>query len=203
MSLAQKVGQMTQPEIKSITPDQVRQYYIGSVLNGGGSWPERTSTPVSPTGSAWRMRYYDASMATDMPVPIPVIWGTDAVHGHSNVFGATLFPHNIGLGAARDPELVRRDRRGDRARRARHRHRLGLRADAGRGRERPLGPHLRELLGRPRAGAPLRRGAYAGPAGTHSGTTRSVVATAKHFLGDGGTANGKDQGDTTGERGAT
>src|SRR3954465_2332627 len=53
-------------------------------------------------------RFYDASMSTDMPVQIPVIWGTDAVHGHNNVYGATLFPHNIGLGAAHDPQLLER-----------------------------------------------------------------------------------------------
>ena len=106
MTLAQKVGQMTQAEIKAITPDDVRTYYLGSVLNGGGSWPDNDKH--APAG-AWlklAQSYHEASMATDMAVKIPVVWGTDAVHGHNNVFGATMFPHNIGLGAARDPQLV-------------------------------------------------------------------------------------------------
>src|SRR5690348_490180 len=105
MSLAQKIGQMTQAEIKSITPDQVRQFYIGSVLNGGGSWPQGNKHASVADWLALADRYYDASMAVDSPVKVPVIWGTDAVHGDSNVFGATLFPHNIGLGAAHDPDL--------------------------------------------------------------------------------------------------
>jgi beta-glucosidase len=106
MTLAQKVGQMTQAEIKSVTPDEVRQYYLGSVLNGGGSKPGNNKF----AGPAYWLKladsFYDASMATDMTVKVPVIWGTDAVHGHNNVYGATIFPHNIGLGAAHDPALV-------------------------------------------------------------------------------------------------
>ena len=107
MTLAQKVGQMTQAEIKSITPDEVRRYYIGSVLNGGGSWPERNKHAGIGDWLRLADAYYDASMHTDMAVKVPIIWGTDAVHGDSNVFGATLFPHNIGLGAAHDPALIR------------------------------------------------------------------------------------------------
>jgi beta-glucosidase len=108
MTLAQKVGQMTQAEIKAITPDDVRTYYLGSVLNGGGSWPDNNKHASAGDWLKLAQAYHDASMATDMAVKIPVIWGTDAVHGHNNVYGATMFPHNIGLGAARDPELVER-----------------------------------------------------------------------------------------------
>ena len=108
MSLREKVGQMTQAEIQSITPDEARRYYIGSVLNGGGSWPgAKRHAPVSD----WLRladAFWEASMQTDAKVRIPILWGTDAVHGHNNVYGATLFPHNIGLGAAHDPCLVQR-----------------------------------------------------------------------------------------------
>ena len=107
MTLAQKIGQMTQPEIRSVTPDEVRRYYIGSVLNGGGSWPAGRRDASAGDWLALSMAYHQASMSTDMKVPVPIIWGTDAVHGHNNVRGATLFPHNIGLGAANDPALVR------------------------------------------------------------------------------------------------
>jgi beta-glucosidase len=106
MTLEQKVGQMTQPNIWSVTPDDVRRYYLGSVLNGGGAWPGNRKHSRVADWLALSQRYYDASMSTDMPVKIPVIWGTDAVHGHNNVYGATIFPHNIGLGAAHDPELL-------------------------------------------------------------------------------------------------
>jgi beta-glucosidase len=106
MTLAQKVGQMTQPEINSATPDDVRRYYLGSVLNGGGSWPNGDKHASAADWVALAERYHAASMATDLAIKVPVVWGIDAIHGNSNVYGATLFPHNIGLGAAHDPKLV-------------------------------------------------------------------------------------------------
>lgn len=106
MTLAQKIGQMTQAELKAVMPDDVRMYYLGSVLNGGGSWPHNDKHASAADWLKLADAFYDASMATDMAVKVPMIWGTDAVHGHNNVYGATMFPHNIGLGAARDPELV-------------------------------------------------------------------------------------------------
>jgi len=108
MTLEQKVGQMTQPNIWSVTPDDVRRYYLGSILNGGGAWPGNRKHSRVADWLALSKAYYDASMSTDMKVKIPVIWGTDAVHGHNNVYGATIFPHNIGLGAAHDPSLLTR-----------------------------------------------------------------------------------------------
>jgi len=108
MTLEQKVGQMTQADIRSITPDDVRKYYIGSVLNGGGAWPGMNMH--SSVGDWLKLsdEFYRASMSTDMKVKVPVIWGIDAVHGNNNIYGATLFPHNIGLGAAHDPALMTR-----------------------------------------------------------------------------------------------
>src|SRR3546814_14571317 len=75
---------MTQAEIKSVTPEQVREYYIGSVLNGGGSWPGQDKHATPGDWVALADRLYEASMSTDMQVPVPVIWGTDAVHGHGD-----------------------------------------------------------------------------------------------------------------------
>ena len=106
MTLAQKIGQMTQAELKSVTPDDVRQYYLGAVLNGGGSTPGMDKYAGPAAWVKLADSFYDASMATDMALKVPVIWGTDAVHGHNNAHGATAFPHNIGLGAAHDPALV-------------------------------------------------------------------------------------------------
>ena len=102
LTLEEKVGQMTQPEIASITPDEVRQYHIGSVLNGGGSWPGANKRATQASWLALAESYWEASRQGNS-AGVPAIWGIDAVHGNSNVFGATLFPHNIGLGAAHDP----------------------------------------------------------------------------------------------------
>lgn len=193
MTLPQKIGQMTQAEIKSITPDQVREFYIGSVLNGGGSWPGKNKHAGVGDWLGLADAYYEASMATGMPVPIPVIWGTDAVHGHSNVFGATIFPHNIGLGATRDPDLVAA---------------IGTstaRAVRATGIDWVFAPAV-PVVQNARWGrtyesfsedAALVRGYAAAETRGLQGRLSDdagVVATAKHFLGDGGTENGKDQG---------
>lgn len=103
MTLAEKIGQMTQAEKNSIPPEDVTSYFIGSVLSGGGGNPE----PNTPETWASMVRaYHEAALKTRLQ--IPVIYGSDAVHGHSNMHGAVIFPHNIGMGATRDPELVRR-----------------------------------------------------------------------------------------------
>lgn len=192
MSLAQKIGQMTQAEIKSITPDQVRQYYIGSVLNGGGSWPGGNKQARVGDWLALAESYRDASLHTDAAIPIPIIWGTDAVHGHGNVFGATLFPHNIGLGAAHDPGLIEAIGASTaRAVRATGidwvfaptlavamNHRWGRSYES-------FGQDAELVRRYAHAYVRSMQGAFA------DGNT---IATAKHFIGDGATENGTDQG---------
>ena len=109
MSLAEKIGQMTQPEIQNVNPGEVKSFHLGSVLNGGGSWPGKNKNASVNDWLSLADGYWDESMdASDGNAAIPLIWGTDAVHGHNNVIGATLFPHNIGLGAANDPDLIKR-----------------------------------------------------------------------------------------------
>ncbi|GAB2538913.1 glycoside hydrolase family 3 protein [Rhodanobacter koreensis] len=192
MSLAQKIGQMTQAEIKSITPAQVTRYYIGSVLNGGGSWPGANKHAGIQDWLALADRYYDASMATDAAIKVPIIWGTDAVHGDNNVLGATLFPHNIGLGAAHDPALIE-DIGAATARAVRatgvewaFAPTLAVAQNARWGRTYESfsseGPLVREYA---RAYVTGLQGDF----GDHD-----VMATAKHFIGDGATWNGTDQG---------
>ncbi len=103
MTLAEKIGQMTQVEKNSIRPADVTTYAIGSVLSGGGG------SPATNSPAAWAEMvnsYKEAALQT--PLGIPLIYGVDAVHGHNNVKGAVIFPHNIGLGAAHDPDLVQR-----------------------------------------------------------------------------------------------
>lgn len=109
MSLEDKVGQLIQVDIASITPKDLETYKFGSVLNGGNSAPNNDEYAPPAAWMALFDAFYEASMKrTDGRPQIPVIWGTDAVHGHNNIVGATLFPHNIGLGAARDPDLIER-----------------------------------------------------------------------------------------------
>ncbi|MBT6182203.1 MAG: glycoside hydrolase family 3 protein, partial [Halieaceae bacterium] len=107
MTLEQKVAQMIQGEIRDVTPQDVFEYGLGSVLNGGGAFPQENKYASVQDWVELADAYYSASVDTrGGGSGIPIIWGTDAVHGHNNVMGATLFPHNIGLGATRDPELV-------------------------------------------------------------------------------------------------
>lgn len=102
MTLEEKVGQMVQAEQMSITPDEVTEYAVGSVLSGGGSCPSTGNNAIN-----WQDRVNELkSAALNTRLGIPLIYGVDAVHGNNNVFGATVFPHNIGLGAANDPELM-------------------------------------------------------------------------------------------------
>jgi beta-glucosidase len=103
MTLEEKIGQMTQAERGAVTSDPtvIAQWMLGSLLSGGGS------TPASNTPAAWVQMVNDfQTQAMSTRLQIPLIYGIDAVHGHGNVYGATIFPHNIGLGATRDARLV-------------------------------------------------------------------------------------------------
>ncbi|BBN81689.1 glucan 1,4-beta-glucosidase [Pseudoalteromonas sp. A25] len=107
MTLEQKIAQMIQPEIRDVTVEDMRRYGFGSYLNGGGAFPnnDKHATPADWIALAEQM--YQASIDDSLDgISIPTMWGTDAVHGHNNVIGATLFPHNIGLGAANNPALI-------------------------------------------------------------------------------------------------
>src|SRR4029079_10643491 len=105
MTLAAKIGQRTPPQRTSSKPDgsEITSDVLGSVLSGGGSVP----TPNTPTAWADMVgSFQKAALATRLHIPI--LYGIDTVHGDGNMYGATVFPHNIGLGATRDPDLVRR-----------------------------------------------------------------------------------------------
>jgi beta-glucosidase len=195
MTLEQKVGQMTQADIRSVTPDDVRRYYIGSILNGGGAWPGMKMHSSVDDWLKLSDAFYRASMSTDTKVKVPVIWGTDAVHGHNNVYGATLFPQNIGLGAAHDPALMTKIGQATASQ---------VRAT---GITWAFAPTL-AVVQNPRWGrtyesyssdpAEVRAYAEAMVNGLQGrlGSPTSVLATAKHWLGDGGTFHGVDQGET-------
>jgi len=190
MTLDEKVGQMTQAERNGATPTDVKNYFLGSILSGGGSHPASNT----PTGWADMHDSYQAE-ALSTRLGIPILYGIDAVHGHSNVIGATIFPHNIGLGATRDPNLMEEIGRIT----AKEVRITGLewtfapcvtvprderwgRTYEGFGED----PNLQLLLS-----ARFVQGLQ--------GTTMSgerIVACAKHFAGDGGTSSGVDQGNT-------
>lgn len=200
MSIEDKVGQIIQADIAHITPDDLRAYKLGSVLNGGNSAPNKDEFAPPAEWLKLADAFYDASMARDDGRPrIPVLWGTDAVHGNNNIVGATLFPHNIGLGAARNPALMREIGR------------VTAEETAAAGLDWSFAPTLAvvqdDRWGRTYESYsedPAIVASYArevveglqGQVGTRGfmGRTR-VIATAKHFVGDGGTADGKDQGD--------
>lgn len=193
MSVAQKVGQLVQTERMAITPAEVHDFHIGSVLSGGGSVPgqNRLSDWVEMNDAYWA-----ASMHADAShLAIPLLYGVDAVHGNNNVEGATLFPHNIGLGAARDPDLVERIARV-----------TALEVLAA-GVEWTFAPTLavaRDLhWGRTYESYSSSPAIVADYAGRFVNGLQGdlgddgVIACAKHWVGDGGTANGIDQGETT------
>ena len=198
MTTAEKVGQMVQAEIGNVTPNQAREWNLGSVLNGGGSWPNGQYSMVADW-VALADSYYEASTDTsDGGAGIPLIWGTDAVHGHNNVIGATIFPHNIGLGATNNPQLMREI--GE----------ITALEVAATGIDWVFAPTLavvrNDTWGRTYEGYsedPEIVRAYAGEIikglqgeGDNLFGPANVIATAKHFVGDGGTENGIDQGNT-------
>ncbi|WED23890.1 exo 1,3/1,4-beta-D-glucan glucohydrolase [Vibrio sp. JC009] len=109
MTVEEKVGQMIQPDLRGISVQEMMDCKVGSILNGGGAWPNENKRAGAKDWVEKADEFWLATeeMFKDRPFRIPFMWATDAVHGHNNVFSATVFPHNIGLGCARDPELIR------------------------------------------------------------------------------------------------
>ncbi len=201
MTIEEKVGQIVQGDISSVTPDDVREYRLGSVLAGGNSDPGGKYDATPAQWLALADAFYEASMDTRQGgQAIPILFGIDAVHGQSNIVGATLFPHNIGLGATRNPDLMERIGKVTA---------IETRAT---GMEWAFAPTVAvpqddrwgrtyegysespdvvaSFAGRVVEGLQGKFGAEDFLDGTH------VIASVKHFLGDGGTTGGKDQGDT-------
>lgn len=199
MTLAQKIAQMIQPEIRDISIEDMRQYGFGSYLNGGGAFPNdnKHATPADWIALAEAM--YQASVDASLDgSSIPTMWGTDAVHGHNNVIGATLFPHNIGLGAAHNPALIEQIASVT----AREVMVTGIDwvfaptvavvRDDRWGRTYESYSEDPDIV-RDYAGA-IVSGLQGAADKDFLGAER-VISTVKHFIGDGGTVNGDDQGD--------
>lgn len=199
MTLEEKVGQIMQAEIQAITPEEARTYHIGSILNGGGSTPHRIKNASVDDWLAMADAFYQASVTPDGGAAIPIIWGTDAVHGHGNVTGATLFPHNIGLGATHNPELIRQIGAAT-AKEVRatgidwvFAPTLAVAQNDRWGRTYESYSEDPELV-RTYAAA-MVKGLQGKPGSPEFLDDAHVIATAKHFLADGGTLDGDDQGD--------
>ncbi len=192
MRLEHKLGQMIQAERASTTPDDVERYHLGSVLSGGGSVPgaNRVEDWVAMNDAYWM-----ASMSTaDGRMPIPLLYAIDAIHGNANVLGATVFPHNIGLGAARDPELIERLAR------------VCAEEVLATGLDWTFAPTLAVVRnikwGRTYESFSEDSDVVASYAAQYvrglqgALDDNGVIACAKHWIGDGGTTGGVDQGNT-------
>ena len=205
MSLERKIGQLIQPQINSFTPEDMERYRFGSYLNGGNGGPYGDEFAPASEWLRYADEMYDASVK---PLPdgepvIPTMWGTDAVHGHSNIVGATIFPHNIALGATGDAELVQRIG-----------HATAIEIEVtgidwnfsptvAVARDDRWGRTYESYSEDPDLVAKLGAALIVGQQGTPDsedflGDGR-VFVTAKHFFGDGGTERGVDQGDVNGD----
>ncbi|MDP1026718.1 glycoside hydrolase family 3 N-terminal domain-containing protein [Sphingomonas sp. KR1UV-12] len=201
LTLEEKVGQMIQADIGSITPEDLRRYPLGSILAGGSSPPigAPDRSPAGPWIATSRAFNAVALQPRAGHTAIPLMFGVDAVHGNNNVVGATLFPHNSALGAMHDRDLLRRIGAATAA------------ETAAAGIDWAFGPTLAvpqdDRWGRTYEGYSEDPGLVASYAGAMieglqglpgKGTIQQgkVAASPKHFLGDGGTRDGIDQGDT-------
>jgi beta-glucosidase len=184
MELADKVGQMTQAERQNVTPADVAAHRLGSVLSGGGS------APGGNTDQAWADMYdgYQRG-ALSTPLGIPILYGVDAVHGHQHLHGATIFPHNIGLGAAGDPDLVRAIARTTALETMSTGPTWNFAPTVAVVQDDRWGRSYESFGEDPALVAELAAAAVTGY------SDAGMLACAKHFIGDGATAGGVDQGD--------
>jgi len=199
MNLDEKLGQMTQIEKGSLKAGDISRYKLGSVLSGGGG------APAQNTVAAWKAmitHYQEEARATRLQIPL--IYGIDAVHGHNNLLNATIFPHNIGLGAAADEDLVRRIGQATAKEMAATGIYWNFSPCIAVGRD-PRWGRFYESYGQDSSMvAQLGRAYIEGFQSVQTGLAIHPISTAKHFLGDGGTRWGSaktnnykiDQGDT-------
>ncbi len=200
LTLEQKVGQVIQADSNSVTPEEVKKYRLGSVLSGGSSAPG--PQPFADT-KGWLEAadgYFNASIDPEgVEIAIPVIWGIDAVHGHANLYGATVFPHNIGLGAANDPDLIEEIMSVTASELVVSGHDWTFAPTLATPRDDRWGRTYEGFSESPEIVASYADRIVFGLQG-HPGTDSffadgHVISSAKHFMGDGGTFEGHDQGD--------
>ena len=191
MTLDEKVGQMVQPSISGLRESDIHEFYLGALLSGGGQGPS-TNTP-----EAWAdMIDSYQSLALSTRLQIPLLYAIDAVHGHANVYGATVFPHNIGLGATSNPELVERVAQSTAIEVAATGVHWAFAPTIAVARHEGWGRTYESFSEDTDLVSELGAAAVKGLQGDDIAATTSTLATAKHFAGDGGTSGGQDTGDT-------
>ncbi|MBO3753872.1 MAG: glycoside hydrolase family 3 protein, partial [Candidatus Brockarchaeota archaeon] len=195
MTLDEKIGQMTLPDRQSISHiSDISTYNLGGLLSGGGS------CPVPNVPSSWAKMYneYQRQAVEGTRLGIPILYGIDAVHGHNNVYGAVIFPHNVGMGATWNPELVEE---------CAHITAIEVRATGIRwtfspcidvARDDRWGRTYESFSEDPYLVKIMAMSAVKGYQGDGLDRDDTVLATAKHYMGSGGTMNGRDQGDFQG-----
>jgi beta-glucosidase len=202
MTLEEKVGQMIQADIASISPAELRTYKLGSILAGGNAAP---GDNVRTTPQAWldlTDAFYSASLAaTSAAHPsIPILFGIDAVHGHAKVLGATIFPHNVALGAAHDPDLIRRIGEVTAEEVAVTGIDWTFAPTVAVARDVRWGRSYESYSESPGLVADYAAAMVVGLQGERDSpqflAPGHTLSSVKHFLGDGGTLNGRDQGNT-------
>jgi beta-glucosidase len=192
MTLEEKVGQMTQVDRSALQSiDDIKNYFLGSLLSGGGSAPSDNS----PAGWADMCDSYQ-NVAVKTRLKIPLIYGIDAVHGNNNVKGAVIFPHNIGMGCTWDATLVQK------AAETTAEEVLGTGINwtfspcIAVSRDIRWGRTYESFGETPEVQQIMSLAEVTGYQGTDLFNIGSILACAKHYVGDGGTSGGKDQGNT-------
>jgi beta-glucosidase len=195
MTLDEKIGQMTQADSGSLpSPSVVAELFLGSVLSGGDTEPP----DVSAKGWLGVASSYEKAALTTR-LRIPIIYGIDAVHGHGNVRGATIFPHNIGLGCTRNPKLVEEVNRITAVEVAATGMHWNFAPCIAVVQDERWGRHYEGFGETPELAVLLGPAAVRGLQGSNLAEPGRVLATPKHFMGDGGTKGGVDRGDTAGD----
>ena len=201
MTLEEKVGQMIQADIASISPAELRTYKLGSILAGGGAAP---GDNVRTTPQAWldlTDSFFRASLTATSAThaPIPILFGVDAVHGHAKVVGATIYPHNVGLGAAHDPDLIHRIGQATAEEVATTGIDWTFAPTVAVARDVRWGRSYESYSESPELVAAYAAAMVTGLQGERDTaqfmTPGRTLSSVKHFLGDGGTQNGRDQGE--------
>ncbi|HEX4264535.1 MAG TPA: glycoside hydrolase family 3 N-terminal domain-containing protein [Verrucomicrobiae bacterium] len=191
MTLDEKIGQMTQVDLAALKDrSDVQKYFLGSVFSGGDSDPA-DNRPATWLQAVTEIR----AQALQTRLKIPLLYGVDAVHGHNNILGAVIFPHHIGLGATHDPALVEKAEHVSAEEIAGTGIRWAFAPCVAVSRDSRWGRSYESFGQSPELVSELGAASVRGFQGDHLGKN-SVLACVKHFVGDGGTENGKDQGNT-------
>lgn len=190
MTLDEKIGQMTQVDCLALTNiADVKNYFLGSVLSGGGHAPKR----IDAQGwRDWSDRFRSEALQTRLKIPL--LYGIDAVHGHNNVDGAVIFPHNIGLGATRDPALVKKAAYVVAEELAATDMQWAFAPCVAVAEDEHWGRTYESFGQSPELVSEMGAAVIRGFQGDELTSSSLALACAKHFLADGGTAHGKDQG---------